>query len=133
MSFSLSTAVLRAVPGAYILNSGIGKIGLDPAKAEFLRDAAAQGVPALKELSPVQFGRFLAYGEIAVGGLLLAPFVPTRVAGLALSTLSAGFVAAYLRTEAFTKSDGIRPTEAGTPVSKDLWLAAIGAALTIRG
>ncbi|MGP9695607.1 hypothetical protein ACT3TZ_13445 [Brachybacterium sp. AOP25-B2-12] len=133
MSFSLSTAILRAVPGAYILNSGLGKVKIPAAQAEFLRDAAAQGVPLLKELSPEQFGKFLAYGEIAVGSLLLAPFVPTRIAGLALSTLSAGFLAAYFRTDAFTKADGVRPSEAGTPVSKDLWLAAIGAALVIRG
>ena len=29
---AISTALLRAVPGAFILNSGIGKLGLDEAK-----------------------------------------------------------------------------------------------------
>jgi len=33
----LSTALLRAVPGAFILNSGIGKLGLDEESAAGLQ------------------------------------------------------------------------------------------------
>ena len=52
---SLSTAILRAVPGAFILNSGIGKLGMDAGTAEHLRGMAAQGVPVLGKLTPEQF------------------------------------------------------------------------------
>ena len=82
---ALSTALLRAVPGAFILNSGIGKLGMDAGTAEHLRGMAAQGVPALGKLTPEQFAKFLSCGEIAVGASLLLPFVPTKVAGLALA------------------------------------------------
>ena len=54
---ALSTALLRAVPGAFILNSGIGKLGMDAGTAEHMRGMAAQGVPALGKLTPEQIGR----------------------------------------------------------------------------
>ena len=82
---NLSSVVLRAVPGAFILNSGIGKLGMDAGTAEHMRGMAAQGVPALGKLTPEQFAKFLSYGEIAVGTSLLLPFVPSKVAGLALA------------------------------------------------
>lgn len=128
---SLSTAVLRAVPGAYMLNSGIGKLGLPAEAAAGLQAMAAKGVPAVEKLTPEQFGKALSYGEIAVGGALLLPIVPTRVAGLALGAFSGGLLAMYFRTSEFTEADGIRPSQEGTAVSKDVWLAAIAAALLL--
>ncbi|MGO2816107.1 MAG: hypothetical protein ACTICI_13785 [Brevibacterium aurantiacum] len=125
----LDTALLRAVPGAFILNSGIGKLGLDEASAAGLQQMAANGVPMVEEMTPAQFGKFLSYGEIAVGAALLLPFVPTRIAGAALTTFSAGLVANYFSIDSMTKDDGIRPSEDGTAVAKDTWLAAIGLAL----
>ena len=35
----------------------------------------------------------------------------------------------YFRNPDMTLDDGIRPSQEGTPLSKDMWLAAIGAAL----
>ncbi|WP_240372402.1 hypothetical protein [Brevibacterium zhoupengii] len=125
----LDTALLRAVPGAFILNSGIGKLGLDEASAAGLQQMAANGVPFVEEMTPAQFGKFLSYGEIAVGAALLLPFVPTRLAGAALTTFSAGLVANYFSIDSMTQDDGIRPSEDGTAVAKDTWLAAIGLAL----
>ena len=89
----ISTALLRAVPGAFILNSGINKLGLDEESAAGLQQMAANGVPMVENMTPAQFGKFLSYGEIAVGSALLLPFVPTRIAGAALTTFAAGLVA----------------------------------------
>ena len=129
----LSTALLRAVPGAFILNSGIGKLGMDEETAAGLQQMAANGVPMVENLTADQFGKFLTYGEIAVGSALLLPFVPTRIAGAALTTFAAGLVSNYFSIDSMTKDDGIRPSEDGIPVAKDTWLAAIGLALLISG
>ncbi|MCS6712295.1 DoxX family membrane protein [Brachybacterium sp. EF45031] len=133
MGLGISTAILRAVPGAFILNSGIGKLGMDEGTATYLQEAAAKGLPIVKEMTPEQFGKFLTYGEIAVGAMLLAPFVPTRIAGAALTTFATGLVSSYFRTPGMTQKDGVRPTQEGTPLAKDTWLAAIGAALLLGG
>ena len=128
---SLSTAVLRAVPGAFILNSGIGKLGMPAEMAEALQGMAAQGVPPLGKLTPEQFGKFLSYGEIAVGASLLLPFVPRKVAGLGLAAFSGSMMSMYLRTPGMTEAAGVRPTQAGTSLAKDSWLRAIAAALLL--
>lgn len=130
---SLSTLILRAVPGAFILNAGIGKLGMDTETAKSLQGMAKNGIPALGEMSPEQFKKFLPYGEIAVGAALLLPFVPTRIAGLALAGFSGSMLAMYLRTPGLTEEDGIRPTSDGTPIAKDSWMAAIAAALILDG
>lgn len=130
---SLSTALLRAVPGAFILNSGIGKLGLPAEAAAGLQSMAAQGVPPLAKLTPEQFAKFLSYGEIAVGASLLLPFVPTKVAGLGLAAFSGSMVSMYLRTPGMTESDGVRPTQDGTAIAKDTWLLAIAGALLFSG
>ncbi|MGO2035669.1 MAG: hypothetical protein ACTH2U_04260 [Brevibacterium sp.] len=130
---TISTALLRAVPGAFILNSGIGKLGMDADTAKGLQDMAANGVPIVENMTPGQFGKFLSYGEIAVGTALLLPFVPTRVAGAALATFASGLVANYFSIDSMTEDDGIRPSQDGTAVAKDTWLLAIGAALVLGG
>src|SRR5690606_25416118 len=98
-----------------------------------MQGMAAQGVPPLGKLTPEQFAKFLSYGEIAVGAGLLLPFVPTRLAGLALAGFSGSLVAMYLRTPGMTESDGVRPTQEGTAVAKDSWMLAIAAALVLQG
>lgn len=129
----LSNAVLRAVPGAFILNSGIGKLGMPAEMAEALQGMAAKGVPPLGKMTPEQFGTFLSYGEIAVGAALLLPFVPTKVAGLGLAAFSGSMMSMYLRTPGMTESDGVRPTQDGTSLAKDSWLLAIAGALLLSG
>jgi len=125
----MSAIALRAVPGAFILNAGIGKLKLDAETAAGMQGMAATGVPAVKQLSPEQFGKALAWGEITLGAALLTPFVSNRLAGVALGTFSAGMLSMYFRNEGMTQSDGVRPSQDGTPLAKDAWLAAISVAL----
>ncbi|GAA4506010.1 hypothetical protein [Brevibacterium yomogidense] len=130
---SIATLALRGVPGAFILNSGVGKLDIDEDTATFLHGEAAKGVPALEELDPQLFGKLLAFGEIAVGSALLLPFIPNRIAGLALGGLSAGLLSVYFRDPEKTEADGIRPSGAGTALAKDSWMAAIALALVTAG
>jgi len=129
----MSAIALRAVPGAFILNAGIGKLKLDAETAAGMQGMAATGVPAVKQLSPEQFGKALAWGEITLGAALLTPFVSNRLAGVALGTFSAGMLSMYFRNEGMTQSDGVRPSQDGTPLAKDAWLAAISVALISLG
>lgn len=125
----LSNAILRGVTGAFILNSGIGKRGLPAEVAGGMKQAASVGVPAFKNMDDTTFGTFLAYSEIGVGAALLTPVVPRRVAGAALAAFSGGLMAMYFRTPGMTEADGIRPTQEGTPLAKDVFMAAIAGAL----
>lgn len=132
MAFSVSNALLRAVPGAYILNAGVEKLSLDEQSAGYLKSMAAKGFPFLDDVDDATFGKALAGSEIAVGSALLAPFIPSRAAGLALGAFSAGMLTMYFKTEEFTKDNGVSPSQAGTPVSHNVWLAAIAAALLLQ-
>ncbi|NDK32478.1 hypothetical protein [Nesterenkonia haasae] len=126
---NISALALRTIPGAFILNAGISKLKLDGESAAGLQGMASTGVPAVKQLSPETFGKTLAWGEIALGSALLTPLVSNRLAGLALGGFSAGMLSMYFRNDAMTESDGVRPSQDGTPLAKDLWLAAIAVAL----
>ena len=53
------------------------------------------------------------------------------LAALGLTAFSGGLLAVYRKTPGLTQSDGIRPTPAGVPMAKDVWLAGIGVALLI--
>ncbi len=129
MGFSISNTALRLVSGAFILNSGINKISLPPEHASGLQDMARQAIPAVGTLTPEQFGKYLSYSEISLGGLLLTPMVSSRLAGLALAVFSGSLIATYLKTPGMTKSDGLRPTPEGTALAKDFWLVGIAVAL----
>lgn len=129
MGFSISNAALRLVSGAFILNTGIGKLSLPPEHAAGLQASAQRVVPQVSTWTPEQFGSRLAYSEIAVGAVVLAPFVSSRLAGLVLGAFSGGLVATYLKSPGMTEADGIRPTAAGTAMAKDFWLAGIAVAL----
>ena len=126
----LDTALRRGVPGAFVLNSGIGKLGLDEESAAGLQQMAANGVPFVEEMTPAQFGKFLSYCEIAVGAALLLPLIPIRIAGAALDDVLRRVGRELLLHRLHgPRTDGIRPSEFGTAVAKDTWLAAIGLAL----
>lgn len=131
MSNRISTGILRAVTGAWILNSGVGKLKLDKAGAEQLQHAAEVGVPEVKNLDPVTFGRLLSYTEILLGAGLLAPMVNRRLIGLALTGFASGMLTMYFRNPEMTEDDGFRPTHKGIALSKDMWLAAIGLAMVL--
>lgn len=123
----------RVTTGAYILHSGLEKWRGDEARAKAVHGMAANAFPVLKDVPPERFLRLLAAGEIAVGSALLAPFVPTALAGLALTGFSGALVTLYGRTPALRKPGSIWPSQAGIGVSKDVWMLGIGLSLTIDG
>lgn len=123
----------RVTTGAYILHSGLEKWRGDEARAKAVHGMAANAFPVLKDVPPERFLRLLAAGEIAVGSALLAPFVPTALAGLALTGFSGALVTLYGRTPALRKPGSIWPSQAGVGVSKDVWMLGIGLSLTIDG
>jgi hypothetical protein len=125
----LSHLPLRVTTGVFILNSGLTKRELDPGASKGLQAMASGAIPALGQMPPEQFGKLLAYGEIALGAALLAPFVPSAVAGAGLAAFGAGLVQLYLKTPGMREEGSLRPTQQGTGIAKDVWL--LGAGLTL--
>ena len=128
----ISNAILRAVPGAFLLQSGYGKLSLDKESTEGLKQFAATGVPQFADWDSETFGKFIAGSELAIGAMLVTPFVSKRLAGAGLLAFSAGLLTMYFRNPEMTQDDGIRPSESGMTLSKDAFMAAIGAALVVQ-
>ncbi len=116
----------RVTTGAYILHVGLQKWHADEARAAAVHGVAAAAFPVLKRLPPAKFVRLLAMGEVGTGAALLTPLVPTSVAGAALSAFSGALLAMYVRTPAMRVPGSIWPSQAGTAVSKDVWMLGIG-------
>ncbi|MEU8504821.1 hypothetical protein AB0C40_08850 [Streptomyces brevispora] len=116
----------RLVTGAFILNSGLGKLKADEPTAQALHGMACTAYPFLEKIEAERFTRLLAWSEIAVGSALLVPVVPTRLAGLALTGFSGGLLGLYLRLPGMRETGSLRPSEAGVPLAKDAWLFSIG-------
>lgn len=130
----LSHVPLRLATGAFILNSGLNKRNLSREAAEGMQGMAANGVPPVKNLDPVTFGKALSAGEIALGAALLTPFVPATVAGAALTGFGGGLVNMYLNTPGMTaEGSKFRPSQDGTAIAKDIWLVGAGLSLLISG
>lgn len=127
---ALRNLPLRLTSGAFILNSGIGKLSLDEEAAAGLQAAAAEAYPQVKDLQPAEFGKLLAAAEVALGSALLLPFVPRVVAGLGLTGFSGALLWLYHKTPG-TTVDGIRPTQQGIGMAKDVFLLGIGLALVL--
>ena len=120
----------RIATGAFILNSGLGKRNADEGTAAGLHGFAASTYPFLKDVPPATFAKALSTTEIVIGAALLTPFVPTVVAGAALTGFSAGLLGLYLRTPGMTKpGKSVAPTQEGLPISKDVWMLGIGIGL----
>lgn len=131
---SLTQIPLRVTTGAFILNAGIGKLGADEGTAQFLHGAAASTYPSLfKDMDPTKFARMLALSEIGLGAALLAPMVPATVAGAALTGFGGSLIGMYLKTPSMTLDDGVRPSQEGTAVAKDVWLVGAGLTLLSQG
>ena len=131
---SLTQIPLRLTTSAFILNSGISKLGADEGTAQFLHGAAAATYPSLfKDMEPTKFARMLALSEIGVGAALLAPMVPATVAGAALTGFGGSLIGMYLKTPSMTLDDGVRPSQEGTAVAKDVWLVGAGLTLLSQG
>ncbi|MDP9427636.1 MAG: hypothetical protein M3Q47_01585 [Actinomycetota bacterium] len=133
LPITLSEIAPRISAGAFILNSGLGKRGADESTVAGLHGFASGTYPFLKNVEPATFAKALAYGEIAVGTALLTPFVPTAVAGAALTAFSGGLLGLYLNTPGMRKPGSLAPTQEGLSVAKDVWLLGIGVGLLTRG
>ncbi len=124
---------LRLTAGAFMLNSGFGKVDADKSAAEQLHGFASGTYPMLGKVEPERFAKALSAAEIATGVALLVPFVPAAVAGVGLTAFSAGLIGLYLRTPGMRKQGSLRPTEQGIALAKDVWLLGIGLSLTFDG
>ena len=58
----LSSIFLRALPGAYIINSGVGKVGMPAEASEGLQQYAATGMPLVKAIPADKFALALLCG-----------------------------------------------------------------------
>jgi hypothetical protein len=124
---------LRLVTGAFLVNSGWDKRALPPEAAAGMQGMAAAAVPQVASMPPAQFGRALSNGEMALGAALLAPFVSPVVAGAALTGFSATLLRMWFVTPGMRQPGTIRPTQDGTAIAKDVWMAGIGVALLTGG
>ncbi|KUJ67129.1 hypothetical protein ACZ90_30270 [Streptomyces albus subsp. albus] len=120
---------LRLAVGAYFLHSGLAKSEADQETAERLRQFAVGSYPFLGRLDARTFTRLLSAGELAIAAAMLVPVFPAAVAGRALTAFSLGTLGLYLRTPGMREEGGLRPTEEGTPLAKDVWLLGIGLSL----
>jgi hypothetical protein len=125
----LSHIPLRAITGAYIFHTGLQKWSGDEDTATAIHGMASGTYPVFESLSPTTFLRILAAGEMATGAALLAPMVSAARAGALLTGFSGALVGLYVKTPGMRQPGSIWPTPAGTAVSKDIWLVAIGLAL----
>src|SRR5699024_9495220 len=103
----------RLAAGAYILHAGLGKRRADDETAATLHGMAAPSYPFLKDMDPGTFVASLSKAEIAVGSLLLVPFLPSRLAGLLLTGFAGGLAGMYLRNPALRQPGSIWPSDAG--------------------
>ena len=131
LTAKLRRAPARIATGAFILNSGIGKLngGDDTAKA--VHGMASGAYPALGKVEPKVFLKGLAVGEIALGSALLLPIVPAGLVGLGLVGFSGSLLGMWWRTPGMHKQGSPQPTQQGTAIAKDIWMLGIGAGLVI--
>ena len=121
----------RAAAGAFILNSGIGKLtSKSEEQAKGLHGMAVGTYPFLGKIEPKLFLKGLGAGETALGAALLLPIFPAGLVGLALLGFSGSLLALYVRTPGM-HDDKMRPTQQGIPIAKDVWMAGIGAGLML--
>jgi len=129
----MSRLPLRAITGAFILNSGITKLRGGQETAEGVHGFATSAYPEFKRMRPEQFTKLLAAGEIALGAALLTPIVPAALAGAGLTAFSAGLLGLYLKIPGMHREGSLRPTEDGIAIAKDSWLLGIGLSLMASG
>jgi uncharacterized membrane protein YphA (DoxX/SURF4 family) len=123
----------RAATGAYILHTGLEKWKEGEERAKGVHGMASGAYPFLSKVPPSTFLKCLAAAEIGTGVALLAPVVSNKVAGACLTAFAGGLLGMYMRTPALHKPGSVWPTQAGTGVSKDVWMLGIGLGLLVDG
>jgi uncharacterized membrane protein YphA (DoxX/SURF4 family) len=131
LAAKLRRAPSRLATGAFILNTGLGKLHADEETAKALHRMAADAYPVFDKLEPKRFLKMLAVGEVTLGSALLLPFVPTAVAGLGLAGFSGALLGMWWRTPGMHEHGSPRPTQHGIPIAKDVWMLGIGTGLVI--
>jgi uncharacterized membrane protein YphA (DoxX/SURF4 family) len=119
----------RAASGVYILHAGLEKWKGTEEQAKGVHGMATGAFPFLAKVPPTTFLKGLAAAEIGTGAALLVPVVSNRIAGACLTAFAGGLVTMYMRTPALHKPGSFWPTQAGTGISKDVWLLGIGLGL----
>jgi uncharacterized membrane protein YphA (DoxX/SURF4 family) len=119
----------RLATGAYIAHAGWDKWHGDEQHASGVHGMAAGAFPILRGIPSTTFLKALAAGELATGAALLTPAVSNRLAGASLTAFAGALLTMYLRTPALHKPGSVWPTQAGTGVSKDVWMLGIGLGL----
>ena len=99
----------RLATGAYIAHTGWEKWHGDEDRAAGVHAMASGAFPFLTSMKSTDFLKTLSVGEMAVGAVLLAPFVPPAVAGAALTGFSGALVTMYLRTDGLHKPGSVWP------------------------
>ncbi|MEU5567471.1 hypothetical protein [Micromonospora musae] len=120
---------LRASIGAFMLNSGLTKRGMEGEAAQATHSMAVAAIPQLRQIPPDRFTKLLSYSEVALGTALLVPFIPSTLVGLGLTAFGVGLIQLYVKTPGLRKPGSVLPTHAGTSFAKDIWL--VGAGLTL--
>ena len=120
---------MRVAAGAFILNSGLSKRQPSEEHVNGLHSMASGAYPMFKRMRPEQFVKLLSTSEILLGTALLAPVVPSVLAGAGLAVFSAGLLGLYLHTPGTREEGSLRPTQSGIPLAKDAWLLGIGLSL----
>jgi uncharacterized membrane protein YphA (DoxX/SURF4 family) len=121
----------RVATGAFVLHSGLGKWKGGPEQAVGVHGMAANAIPPLQSVDAPTFLKVLSASEVAVGAVLLAPFVSNRKAGVALTAFSGALMAMYARTPALRDPGSIWPSQQGIGVAKDVWMLGIGLGLLL--
>ncbi len=121
----------RIATGAFILNTGIGKLKADETTAKQLHAMASNAYPVLTKVPPTPFAKALAVSEIAIGGALLVPVVPAGLAGIALTGFSGALLGMWWRTPGMHEEHSPRPTQQGTAIAKDVWMFGTGVSLLL--
>jgi uncharacterized membrane protein YphA (DoxX/SURF4 family) len=131
MTVKASHLPARIMTGAFVLNSGVGKLSADEETAAQLHGFAIGTYPFLKKLKPKDFVRLLAVTEIAIGSALLVPIVPSALVGAGLAAFSGGLLGMYAKTPGMHKERSPFPTQQGTALAKDAWMTGIALTLII--
>lgn len=121
----------RIATGGYIFRTGWEKWSGGEEQAKGLHGMASAAFPVLKDLEPATFLKLLSGVEMVLGAALLAPFVPTVVAGAGLSAFSGALVTFYLKTPSLRKPGSIWPNQNGIGIAKDVWMLGMGAGFVI--
>jgi hypothetical protein len=110
---------VRVATGAYILNSGLSKQGVDDQHAAQLQGMAATAFPLLADMPAQQFVSILATAETALGAALLAiPVVPPLLAGLGLLGFAAALNRVYLKAPGLRQDGTLKPTQQGIGIAQ---------------